>query len=115
MACSLAELAANGPTGNAVYILHVMDDKLWGMGPKKVLSPVIAGQKTQEPGKDTEAPHEKLNEETKQEVDNLEKKDDNQDIEERKVNKDDDSEEDKEETKVFYRENLLNFFFRKEK
>jgi len=103
MACSLAELVASGLTGNAVFILHVLDDKLWGMGPKKVLSPVLIEE--QEQGledKTTENKDENSKEETKQEEAQLDKKEnEGQIIEERKIENDNESEDDKEESKVF--------------
>mmetsp|Transcript_19994 Transcript_19994/g.17066 ORF Transcript_19994/g.17066 Transcript_19994/m.17066 type:complete len:86 (+) Transcript_19994:369-626(+) len=40
MGCSSKELKEKGPTGTAVLVLHLMDDKLWQFGPKKVLPPL---------------------------------------------------------------------------
>lgn len=46
MACSSDELAANGPTGTALIVLHIIEDKLWSSGPKVVLEAALP-EKTQ--------------------------------------------------------------------
>lgn len=42
MACNSDELAANGPTGTALIVLHIIEDKLWSSGPKVLLEPAIS-------------------------------------------------------------------------
>lgn len=49
MACSSQELAEKGAQGTAMFILHVIDDKLWTAGPKTVLPALIAEAKKDAP------------------------------------------------------------------
>jgi len=42
MAMDTAELKSKGPNGTAMLMLHIMDDSLWGAGPKKIVEPVKA-------------------------------------------------------------------------
>lgn len=50
MACTSQELAAKGPTGTAMVILHVIEDKLWASGPKQILPPLAIESKDEAPG-----------------------------------------------------------------
>lgn len=50
MACSSQELATKGATGQAMIILHVIEDKLWASGPKQILPPLAIEAKGEAPG-----------------------------------------------------------------
>jgi len=78
MACSYDELKSKGPTGTAMLLLHIIDDKLWAFGPQKVLDPVpiISQDKNTEEVKIEEGSQiksEKTDEKTKKKTETKEK------------------------------------------
>jgi len=78
MACTSEELAASGPTGTAMFVLHFLEDKLWLSGPKLLLEPAINEKAQNEEEKIPETNNEKNGEEEaeieepNQEKDNVE-------------------------------------------
>ncbi len=84
------ELEKNGPTGTALIVLHIIEDKLWASGPKVILEaalPAAEEQKVQETNDGEKKPEEieetKLENEPKKSEEGSEDGDSNADEEEK--------------------------------